>query len=103
MPRSGTAGTAHNNGIIERAKQDIKIGTSACLIQAGLPGQFWTFAAPCYCLLVNTDAQRGQARWHKALGEDFDGVRLPLGCKVSYLPASTKKLQHGNWDPALHV
>ena len=39
-------GMPQNNGIIERANQDIKLGASACLLQAGHSGQFWPPRGP---------------------------------------------------------
>ena len=44
-------GQPQNEGIIERTHQDVEIGVAACLLQARLPSQLWTFAAPCYCHL----------------------------------------------------
>ena len=55
-------GISRNNGIIEQTNQDIQVGTAACLLQAGLPSQFWSFAAPCYCMLTNTDARLGMSK-----------------------------------------
>jgi len=49
-----TPGQSQNNGVIERTSQEAEVGVAACLLQAGLPTQFWTFAAPCYCHLLNT-------------------------------------------------
>ena len=34
---------------------------------------------------------------------EFDGLRLPFGCCVSYIPSPTKDLPHGKWDPVMHV
>ena len=96
-------GQSQNNGIIERTNQEVEIGTAASLMQAGLPRPFWTFAAPCYCHLLNINPWQGTSKWLKAFGEDFPGKRLPFGCKVVYKPASTKTQDRGNWDPALAV
>ena len=68
-----TPGQSQNNGIIERTHQEAQAGVAACLLQAGLPAQFWTFAAPCYCHLVNTDSGQGTSRWKAAFDEDFPG------------------------------
>ena len=42
------------NGIVERAVQEVLAGTRTLLVQAGMPGYFWSYAAPCYCLQHNT-------------------------------------------------
>ena len=52
-------GVSQSNGIIEGTNQDVQIGTASCLLLAGRPTQLRTFAAPCYCMLVNVDYRRG--------------------------------------------
>ena len=96
-------GISQNSGIVERTSQDVQLGTAACLLQAGLPPQFWSFAAPCYSMLNNTDSRLGTSRWHKGIGSEFVGHRFPFGCCVSYLPSPTKDLPRGKWDPVMRV
>ena len=42
------------NGVAERAVQDVLDGARTIMVHAGLPAYFWSYAAPCYCLLKNT-------------------------------------------------
>ena len=39
-------GMPQTNGIAERAVQEVLAGTRALLVQAGLPGYVWSYAAP---------------------------------------------------------
>ncbi len=96
-------GVPQTNALIERANQDILQGTRTLLLQAGLPACFWTFAAPCYCLLDNTaEKKETVSSWKRRFGEPFGGKRLPFGCLVSYLPSPTKGLTGsvGTWNPS---
>ena len=47
-------GMPQTNGIAERAVQEVLSGTRTLLVQAGLPGYFWSKASVCYCMLHNT-------------------------------------------------
>ena len=73
-----TPGASQNNGIIERTNQEVEIGTAACLLQAGLPRPFWTFAAPCYCHALNVNPWQGTSKWFKAFGTEFPGKKAAL-------------------------
>jgi hypothetical protein len=92
-------GVPQNNAIIERTNQDIVTGTIASLVQAGLPPCFWSFAASCYCMLDNTDYAKGPSPWALTHGEEFGGLRVPFGTKVTFRPSPTKRTQPGKWDP----
>ena len=46
-------GIPQTNGIIEREVQDMLTGTRTLLVAAGMPGYFWSYAAPCYMRLDN--------------------------------------------------
>ena len=96
---TSSPGQSQNNGIIERTNQEVEVGVAACLLQAGLPAQFWTFAAPCYCRLLNKAPWQGVSRWYKALGDEFAGQRLPFGCRAAYRPSPAKDLPRGKWEP----
>ncbi len=87
------------NGIIERTNQDIVVGPRALLAQAGMPACLWVFAAPCYCMQDDVaDRPNGDvSAWKKKFGSDFAGLRLPFGCKVTYIPSSTKIETPGRW------
>ena len=82
-------GLPRNNSLIERCNQDVTNAARAALLTAGLPACFWEFAAPHVCMMDNT------VGWDKSPyalthGTPFNGHRLPLGCLVRFLPASTK-------------
>ena len=47
-------GMPQTNAIAERAVQEVLHGTRTLLVQAGLPGYVWSYAAPCFCLIRNT-------------------------------------------------
>ncbi len=94
-------GVPQNNGVIERTNLDVRAGATACLSQAGLPRSFWSFAVPYYCLLHDTDTRLGASCYFRAFGERFPGLRIPFGCKVSFLPAPTKQCHDGKWEPKL--
>ena len=68
-----------------------------------MPIQFWAFAAPCYCMLINVDHRLGASRWYKAFGEEFDGMSLPFGGCVSYLPSVAKDIPRIKWDLVTRV
>ena len=70
-------GVPQTNAVIERTNQDIVCGARCCLDAAGLPPCFWSFAAPCYCLLENT-AQKiehvGVSSWFHTHIAYFEGL-----------------------------
>ena len=45
-------GVPHTNAIIERSNQLIDGGTTTCLVEAGLPPCYWSYAAPCFCVCL---------------------------------------------------
>ncbi len=91
-------GMPQTNSLAERNNQTIITKTIACLLEAGLPPCYWSFAGPCLCLLMNTDRSAGESAWFKTHGSEFPGLRLPLGCKVSFKPSPTKGEDSGKWD-----
>ncbi len=100
LPEHSQPGVPQTNGIIERTNQDIVVGTRALLAQAGLPACVRVFAAPSYCLMDNiTPRPNGdESPWKKKYGQEFEGLRLPFGCKVTLAPAPTKVVKPGRWD-----
>ena len=98
----GQPGVPQTNAIIERTNLDIVHGARCCLDPAGLPPCFGSFAAPCYCFLENTThkiSEVGVSAWFKSQGADFEGLRVPFGCKVIYMPSDTKATSEtGKWD-----
>eukprot|EP00972_Heterocapsa_arctica_P080987 11934563-Heterocapsa_arctica.AAC.1 len=67
------------------------------MIHAGFPECFWSLAAPHYCFNENTDhldihgaPLPGGSSWFRAFGEESKALRLPFGCAVIFIAASTK-------------
>jgi hypothetical protein len=85
---SSQPGVPQTNAIAERTVQDITNGSSASLLQAGLPPCFWPFAVQTYCILDNTNRENGESAWFRTHGVEFPGERFPLGCKVVFKPSS---------------
>ena len=100
-------GVPQTNAVIERTNQDIVCGARSCLDAAGLPPCFWSFAAPCYCLLENKApklADVGVSSWFKNHNAEFEGLRVPFGCKVIHMPSDTKSTtEKGKWDAPTSV
>ena len=94
-------GVPRNNSMIERANQIILGGTTACLIQAGLPPCYWSYAAPTFCANYNAHGvSGGESHWRLTHGEDFPATVIPFGAKVVYTPApSVRRLAAEKFDP----
>ena len=97
----GQPGVPHTNGIIERTNQLIIGGTGTCLIAAGLPPCYWTYASPCFCVHYNTTQLCGISPWEKTHGSPFEGERFPFGCLVMFKPTESRGIrQQGlKWSP----
>ena len=85
-------GIPQTNGIIEREVQDMLTGTRTLLVAAGMPGYFWSYAAPCYMHLDNCvpHPKTGQTAWYRRYGEEFTGQLIPFGSAVIFKPSPTK-------------
>ena len=64
-----TPGIPKTNSIIERTIQLIVGGVTTCVLEAGLPPCFWSYAAPCFCMNYNVTKQKGNSAWKKAKDE----------------------------------
>ncbi len=92
-------GIPQTNALIERTNQTILTKTIVCLLEAGLPPCYWTFAAPCVCLNLNTEFENGESAYFLTHGEEFPYKRFPFGCKVVFKPSSTKSSEtDGKWN-----
>ena len=85
-------GMPETNGIIEREVQDMLGGTRTIMVAAGLPGYFWSVAAPCYMHVDNCTPHptTGLASWSQRYGEPLPGQLIPVGAAVWFKPARTK-------------
>ena len=82
-------GVPKSNAVVERLNHEISRWSRCALAAAGLPCCFWPWAAETSCLLHNTeilekvgDEEVGLSQWAKTHGAEFEGYRIPLGCKV---------------------
>jgi hypothetical protein len=84
-------GVPQTNAIIEREVQDMTVGTRTVLVAAGLPGYFWSLAAPCYMHLDNClpHPAIGIDSWSQRYGQPFPGQLIPFGASVWFKQAIT--------------
>ena len=94
----GQPGVPHTNGIIERSNQLAIGGTATCLIAAGLPPCYWSFASPCFCFNLNTQSICGSSPWERTHGSPFLHPRYPFGCLVLFKPDEERTTNH-KWSP----
>lgn len=96
MHKRPSPGNSQSNGVIESLNRRIQEGTRACLIQAGLPICWWSYAVQHWCFLRNTapDAT-GISPYEKRRNERCKALPLPFGLGVYFCPNKTKyKHQH---------
>ena len=79
---------AETNGVAERAVRRLKEGTAVVLAQCGLSSLRWDCALECDCRLRNLQDRMADNRtaFVKRFGKAFDGLTIPLGSSVEYLP-----------------
>ena len=67
-------------------------GARTLLVAAGMPGFFWSYAAPCYMHLDNCLPRptTGQSAWYRRFGEEFTGQLIPFGSVVIFKPSPTQ-------------
>ncbi len=94
----GQPGVPHTNGIIERCNQLIIGGTTTCLIAAGLPPCYWSFASPCFCFNLNTLSLHGPSPWEMTHGVPFAAKTFPFGCLVMFKPNEVRTHAQ-KWSP----
>ena len=82
-PTTSRPYVSQSNSIAERAIRHVEEGTRTVLLQAGLPPQWWPFAAKFFCFACNIDESQGPSPWSKRHGATaFKGVRCPFGALV---------------------
>ena len=67
-------------------------------MEAGLPPCYWSYAAPCFCVLYNTEKLKDFCPWEVRWKAPFGGNRIPFGALVTFKPSAPR----GNlerWDP----
>ena len=92
-------GVPQTNALIERTSQMILTKTIVALLEDGLPPCYWSFAAPCVCVNLNTEFENGDSAYFLTHGVEFPFRRFPFGCKVLYKPSATKSSEvDGKWS-----
>ena len=83
------------NGIAERAVRRVKEGTSASLVQSGLPEDWWGEAMYFYCLLrcVYDQLQDRKTAFEKRSGQPLKDPISPFGAQIEYKPSRDKDIQ----------
>ncbi len=87
-------GVPQNNAMIERTNQHIRTKTIVALLEVGVPLCYWSVAAPCVCVNVNSEFENGEIDHALTHGVEFPNKRVPFGCKVLYNPSATKLSEH---------
>ena len=89
-----------SNAYCERTVRKIVEGARTLLEQAGLPSCFWIFAVRFWCFMHNTEVVNGESPWNARHGDGhFQGLRLPFGSLVSYLPKPETAKAKAKFDP----
>ena len=91
------------NGVAERAVQDLLDGARGHMVHAGLPAYFWSYAAPCYCLLRNTRLVEGHSATAQSPvvdhGDDPGGQRYSGDGRFLALPSMRRpRVLHEDGD-----
>ena len=87
-------GEWQNNGLIECDVGLTKGGVRASSAQAGLPPRAWPWAGRHWAFATNihevTNPQNqiyGSSPWKERYGQDFPGLRIPLGAQIRFCSA----------------
>ena len=88
------------NSLAERNIQFLVGAAATCLLEAGLPACYWTFAVQCVSHLLNVEDLEGGSAWYKMHKEHFSGPKIPLGAKVIFKPSDARdRAQKSKFDP----
>ena len=81
------------NSLAERNIQFLVTATTTCLLEAGLPACYWTFAVTCVSHLLNIEELEDGSAWQKMHKAKFKGPMIPFGAKVTFKPQVTQDLE----------
>ena len=83
------------NGVAERAVTRVKEGTSAALLQSGLPEAWWNEAMACYCFLrcVHDQLEDDKTPVERRFNAEFKGPIIPFGAQIEYTPSRDTDIQ----------
>ena len=83
-----------HNAVAERNNLYVIDQVSACLLAAGLPLCYWSFALTSTCHLLNVEIVDGESAWYHMHGDHSGGKRIPLGAYVHFNPSLTRDDTH---------
>ena len=88
------------NSLAERNIQFLVTATTTCLLEAGLPACYWTFAVTCVSHLLNIEELEDGSAWQKMHKAKFKGPMIPFGAKVTFKPSDARsRNQDTKFDP----
>ena len=87
-------GRPRNNSLAERNNLYVIDQVSTCLLAAGLPPCYWSFALTSTCHLLNVEIVDGESAWYNLHGDHFSGESIPLGAYVHFKQSPTRDDTH---------
>ena len=88
------------NSLAERNIQFLVTAATTCLLEAGLPACYWTFAVTCVSHLLNIEELEDGSAWQKTFKKKFKGPMIPFGAKVTFKPSDARsRSQDTKLDP----
>ena len=91
MPETSQPGRRETNAIVERENQDMLGGIRTLLIEAGLPSEFWPFAAENYAFACTVMENEDQPAYFNRHGKYFKGAIIPFGAAIDVVPSPIQK------------
>ena len=93
-------GVPATNGIAEAMVKRTIRGIRANLAQAWLPRAYWRRAAEHHWMALNIQDQEsdGKSPWERRHRHVFDGIQLPFGSLVHYIPSPISKDPSGKLE-----
>ena len=67
------------NSLAERNIQFLVGVAATCLLEAGLPACYWSYAVSCVSHLLNIEELEDGSAWQKMHKEKFKGPAIPFG------------------------
>ena len=88
------------NSLAERNIQFLVGVAATCLLEAGLPACYWSYAVSCVSHLLNIEELEDGSAWQKMHKEKFKGPAIPFGAKVAFKPSDARKREQSTkFDP----
>ena len=88
------------NSLAERNIQFLVGIAATCLLEAGLPACYWSYAVSCVSHLLNIEELEDGSAWQKMHKEKFTGPAIPFGAKVVFKPSDARKREQSTkFDP----